>query len=247
MEKRLINNHFYEEVGHRWYEGEDHPIALLRAENRARAPWILQTLEEEGYTSCHILDIACGGGLLSNQLAVAGHHVTGIDLSRSSLEVAKKNDKTDSVKYIEGDALSLPFDDQTFDVVLAMDFLEHVDNPLHAIAEASRVCKEGGLFFFHTFNRNWYSYFLAIKGVEWFVQNTPKDFHVYQQFIKPAELQRFLSQNKFTTATFFGLRPRCDLAFFKMLLTRKVPFSFTFEFCSSLKGGYLGYSQLKSK
>ena len=96
----MINNDFYEELREDWHERFDHPIALLRAENKIRAPWVANELHKRFLKPVTVLDIGCGGGFLSNHLATLRHQVTGIDLSPSSLEAACKNDVTKSVKYL---------------------------------------------------------------------------------------------------------------------------------------------------
>ena len=100
-----------------------------------------------------ILDVGCGGGFLSNPLSELGHDVTGLDISQESLEVAKKYDTSKRVKYIIADARKIPFPDNSFDVIISMDFLEHVTEVQEVVNEISRLLKPGGLFFFHTFNR----------------------------------------------------------------------------------------------
>ncbi|HEY4254745.1 MAG TPA: bifunctional 2-polyprenyl-6-hydroxyphenol methylase/3-demethylubiquinol 3-O-methyltransferase UbiG, partial [Chlamydiales bacterium] len=179
----MINNAFYDELGSEWLNRFDHPIALLRAENRTRVPWIVNEIGERVMGPAKVLDVGCGAGLLTNQLSLEGHTVSGVDLSDSSLEVAKRTDTTQNVQYLKANAYCLPFPNETFDVVSAMDVLEHVEEPNCLIAEASRVLKPNGVFFFHTFNRNLLSYLLIIKGVEWCVKNAPKNMHVYPLFI----------------------------------------------------------------
>ena len=124
-----INNQFYNDLHDAWYEENNHPIALLRAENAVRNPWILKTVQDYKKGACKILDIGCGGGLLSNELARAGHTVTGVDISQTSLDQAKKRDSAGTVNYICCDAAKIPFEKDSFDVVCAMDFLEHIEEP----------------------------------------------------------------------------------------------------------------------
>lgn len=200
MEKKsnhqiLINNTFYDLLHDDWYKANNHPVALLRLENEARLPWIKHSLAKRVGSYAKILDIGCGAGLLSNPLAQTGYDITGIDLSKESLLCAQKYDPSQKVKYIYGNATDLPFEDNSFDVVLAMDLLEHVENPKRVIEESSRVLKSNGLMFFHTFNKNIFSYFFIIKGVEWFVKNTPKNMHVYNLFIKPKDMLTMLKQS----------------------------------------------------
>jgi 2-polyprenyl-6-hydroxyphenyl methylase/3-demethylubiquinone-9 3-methyltransferase len=240
-----VNNAFYETLNENWYEECQHPIALLRAENALRNPWIEQTLRTQVSPGASILDIGCGGGMLTNYLAERGYKVHGIDLSPSSLEVAKARDRTRNVHYECADATALPFQDGSFDAVCAMDLLEHVESPENVIAEASRVLKKGGLFFFHTFNRNALSWLVVIKGVEWFVKGTPPHMHVYRLFLKPKELERICSANALKVIEWKGVRPALSCsAFWKMLGTRAVKPDFRFTFTRSLATGYSGFARL---
>ncbi len=241
--KSSINNAFYETLNENWYEECPHPIALLRAENALRNPWIEQVVSERMGKEKSILDIGCGGGLLTNYLAQRRHLVQGIDLSLSSLKIAEARDATRSVRYARADASHLPFSNGSFDVVCAMDLLEHVENPQQVIAEASRVLKPEGLFFFHTFNRNLWSWLVVIKGVEWVVQGTPPRMHVYKLFLKPKELEQICSRHALERVECKGVRPDLSrAAFWKMLATGLVDPGFRFVFTHSLMMGYSGYA-----
>ncbi len=240
----VINNDFYDDLGEGWYHDTAHPIALLRAENRARTPWIIQSIEQTLGSGQKVLDIGCGAGFLTNALADRGHHVTGVDLSHETLEIAKKHDKTASVSYVHADAATLPFLPASFDVVCAMDFLEHVDNPARIIAEASRVLKPGGLFFFHTFNRNWLSWLIVIKGVEWCVPNTPPNMHIYSLFLKPQEVTRFCAQSGIAVQEIQGLNPHVlSRAFWRSFFQRRVDDGLQFKFSPFLSVAYVGYGK----
>ncbi|HSX03830.1 MAG TPA: bifunctional 2-polyprenyl-6-hydroxyphenol methylase/3-demethylubiquinol 3-O-methyltransferase UbiG [Rhabdochlamydiaceae bacterium] len=239
-----INNAFYDDLDEMWNDSHDHPIALLRAENALRNPWIEKVVNEKFGRSCSILDIGCGGGFLTNYLAKKGHRVSGVDLSEKSLSIAKKSDTTQSAEYFLASAYELPFPEESFDVVSAMDLLEHVEKPELVIKEASRVLKKGGLFFFHTFNRNWTSYFIVIKGVEWCFSNTPRNMHIYPLFLKPKELEAMCNEHQMNVEKFLGLRPDFNsVSFWKMVFTRKVDTQFRFIFTPSLKTSYSGYAQ----
>lgn len=239
---RVVNNDIYNTLGERWYRASDDPVALLRAENRSRNPWLIYLISEVfGDTACEILDVGCGAGFLANDLSAAGHRVTGLDNSEASLTVARAHDRTGRVKYIDGDAVRVPFRDRSFDVVCAMDFLEHVPSPRAVIEEASRVLRPGGLFFFHTFNRNLLSWLIAIKGVEWFVKNTPKDLHVLRSFIKPRELVAMCDERGLHVPRLMGARPVFgSRAFWKLVFTREVAEDFEFCFTRSTMIAYLG-------
>jgi 2-polyprenyl-6-hydroxyphenyl methylase/3-demethylubiquinone-9 3-methyltransferase len=125
-----------------------------------------------------------------------------------------------------------------------MDVLEHVEEPSLLISEAARVLRPGGLFFFHTFNRNFLSYLLVIKGVEWCVPNAPKNMHVYPLFIKPAELEEICLNRNLQIIQMQGFIPKIfSRSLWQMLVKRKVPQSFSFRFSKSLTTGYCGYAQ----
>lgn len=239
----LINNAFYDDLQDEWYTRKDHPIALLRKENEIRVPWILKTLQERYDDPVNVLDIGCGGGFLTNALAKNGHKTSGIDLSSTSLQIAKKYDQTNSVDYRLASAYDLPFEDEKFSAICAMDVLEHVEDPNKLIEEASRCLKPGGIFFYHTFNRNPLSYLFIIKGVEWTVRNTPKNLHVYPLFIKPKELEDHLNSYELVSIYRSGFGPKLlSKAFLQMLSTRIVPDSFSFAFKKSTIMGYCGYA-----
>ena len=239
-----INNAFYDTLDEGWFTAQDHPIALLRAENAIRNPWIAETIMKLKGSSQTVLDIGCGAGLLSNDCAKEGHLVTGIDLSPSSLALAEKESKNSKTRFIKANAEALPFEDASFDVVCAMDLLEHVESPGLVIKEAARVLKPGGLFFFHTFNRNFLSYIIIIKGVDWFVKNAPKNMHVYPLFIKPKELKAFCKAENLEVENIRGLIPDASRgAFWKMLVTGKISKDFRFTFSKSSLTGYVGFAR----
>jgi 2-polyprenyl-6-hydroxyphenyl methylase/3-demethylubiquinone-9 3-methyltransferase len=238
--KAAIDNTIYDRLGERWYDADDDPVALLRAEARLRNPWVARHM---GAERAEVLDIGCGGGFLSNHLASLGHRVTGLDASAEALGVAAHHDLSRNVTYVEGDALALPFADATFDVVCAMDFLEHVEDPARAVAEAARVLRPSGVFFFHTFNRNWLAWLVVIRGVEWFVKNTPRDMHVLHLFVKPAELREACTASKMTVVEMVGVRPVLNRDFVRLLTTRSVPAAFEFVHTPSLLLGYSGFAR----
>jgi 2-polyprenyl-6-hydroxyphenyl methylase/3-demethylubiquinone-9 3-methyltransferase len=241
VEKVLeVNNDFYDHYGERWYTAFDDPVALLRAENKAKFPWILEKLNISSHAGASVLDVGCGGGFLSNELARNGYQVTGIDLSQESLKVAQKYDETNSVKYLVADAYQLPFADQSFDVITAMDFLEHVDRPDLAIKEFSRVLKHKGLFFFHTFNRNPVSWLVVIKFLEWFVKNTPKNMHVINLFIKPQELRKYCTEAGIEIYEMKGLRPILSTISCKMIRTGVISELMRFKITNSTLMSYIG-------
>ncbi len=237
-----VNNAIYDTYGTRWYEADDDPVALLRAESKTKTPWIVQQLKDHGFLKpeTKVLDVGCGAGFLSNELAKQNLDVTGVDLSPESIKVACQYDQTKKVKYQTADAYQLPFADASFDVLTALDFLEHVDRPADVIKEFSRVLKSGGLFIFHTFNRNKLAHLVIIKFVEWFVKNTPKDMHVIHLFIKPVELENYCRQAQMVPGVMVGIKPVFSSFTLKSLFTGIVPKSLRFELTKSLSLSYMG-------
>jgi len=236
-----VNNAIYGQLGARWYDAEDDPIALLRAESRLLAPWLASTVRAElGPKPRRVLDLGCGAGFLANYLGALGHEVTGLDASAEALQVATEHDPQRTVHYVQGDALNLPFTAGSFDVVCAMDFLEHVEPRGRVIAEAARVLAPGGLFFFHTFNRNLLAYLVIIKGVEWFVRNTPPRLHVLRLFSKPSEIRRECGERGLETLELRGVRPKLGWPFWRMLLTGRVQRDFEFTFTRGTPLGFCG-------
>ncbi|MFP5491240.1 MAG: bifunctional 2-polyprenyl-6-hydroxyphenol methylase/3-demethylubiquinol 3-O-methyltransferase UbiG [Bacteriovoracia bacterium] len=240
-----VNNDIYHEYGDRWYTADDDPIALLRAESKAKTPWTLAQITKHKHLhgKARVLDVGCGAGFLSNELALHGLSVTGVDISQESINVAKRFDKTGSVIYQTADAYHLPFPDESFEVVTAMDFLEHIEDPERVIKEFSRVLKPGGIFIFHTFNRNLLAHLIIIKFVEWVVKNTPKNMHVIRLFIKPAELNDYCHKANLQVKEMVGIRPSLRTITFKSLLTGIVPQGLRFKLCSSLLLSYMGIAE----
>lgn len=243
-DKQIVDNELYDKLGQKWYEGKDDPVALLRAQNSLTTPWILAEIRKYIGYHAEILDVGCGAGFFSNEAAKAAHTVTGIDISASSLKVAEAHDATKSVRYLYGDAYEIPFPRESFDVVVAGDLLEHVSDPQKIIFEMSRVLRPGGLFFFHTFNRNLLSYLFVIQGMRIFVKNTPPDLHVYSLFRKPEEVEEWIDNAGMDLQKTRGTAPKIfQWAFWKMLWTREVPDDIQFRWVDNRLTSYIGYAK----
>ena len=235
---------YYDRLGARWYEAEDDPVALLRAESRLLNPWVTQEIAAALGEGCfRVLDVGCGAGFLSNHLASVGHRVRGIDAAPGALDVARAHDASRSVTYDQGDARALPYAGGAFEVACTMDLLEHVDEPSRVVAEIGRVLAPSGLFFFHTFNRNVLSWLVAIKGVEWFVRNTPDDLHALRLFLKPEEVESMCREQGLAPTKLLGSRPRVGAPFWRMLATGKVSNELAFTFTKSTRIGFTGMAR----
>jgi 2-polyprenyl-6-hydroxyphenyl methylase/3-demethylubiquinone-9 3-methyltransferase len=169
--------------------------------------------------------------------------VVGVDQAEAALRVAAGHDVTRRVRYVRADAGSLPFADASFDAAVAMDFFEHVDALEPVLAEISRVLVQGGLLFFHTFNRNLLSFLVVIKGVEWFVRNVPRDLHLLRHFIKPTELRASCAAYGLSMRQVLGCEPRPSLALGQMILTGVVPSNLAFRFTGRTWTGYSGFAE----
>lgn len=235
-----VNNRFYDDLGTRWYDDDGHAIALLKAEATIKFEYVTRALL--GRESQRVLDLGCGAGFIAIPLARAGHDVTGIDLSESTLSVARSRSSPElPVRFERADVCAVPEPDASFDAVLALDLLEHVEQPAALIREAARVLKPGGQFIYHTFNRTPAARLLAIHMLRLVVQECPPDLHVYRAFIKPSELRVMLGAVGLSVEHQQGVMPDPWLAdFWRTLLTRRVQPGFGFRFTASTLAGYVG-------
>ena len=178
----------FSDLAHRWWDPESE-FRPLHQINPLRLGWI------EGIariTGKQVLDIGCGGGILSDAMARKGAKVTGIDLSVKALRVAELHALeagTRDVEYreISAEALALQ-EPASFDVVTCMEMLEHVPDPSSIVRACAELVRPGGWVFFSTLNRNPKSFLFAILGAEYVLQLLPKGTHEYAKFIKPSEL-----------------------------------------------------------
>lgn len=179
----------FSQLAHRWWDPSSE-FKPLHEINPLRLKWIIQKTSIE---KKRVLDIGCGGGILSESMARIGADVTGIDLSEKALAVARLHllESGQKVCYEHVSAESFAENNPgLFDVVTCMEMLEHVPDPSSTIAACSRLVKPGGHVFFSTINRNPKAYLLAVIGAEYVLRLLPKGTHDYAKFIKPSELTR---------------------------------------------------------
>ena len=194
----------FSELAHRWWDpaSEFKPLHDI---NPLRLGWINGKADLLGKT---VLDVGCGGGILTESMAAAGAKVTGIDLSEKALSVARLHlfESGHSVDYrlisAEDLAAEMP---AHFDVVTCMEMLEHVPDPASTIAACAHLVKPGGHVFFSTLNRNLKAYVQAIIGAEYVLNMLPRGTHEYAKFIKPSELSRHCRNAGLDTHELIGL------------------------------------------
>ena len=181
----------FSDLAHRWWD-PDSEFRPLHQINPLRLGWIDGLVPLAGQ---RVLDIGCGGGILSDSMARKGADVTGIDLSTKALKVAQLHALeagTTGVNYREISAEALAQEQPaSFDVVTCMEMLEHVPDPSSVVRACATLVKPGGWVFFSTINRNPKSFLFAIVGAEYLLRMLPKGTHEYAKMIRPSELASF--------------------------------------------------------
>ncbi|MCU7836891.1 MAG: bifunctional 2-polyprenyl-6-hydroxyphenol methylase/3-demethylubiquinol 3-O-methyltransferase UbiG [gamma proteobacterium symbiont of Taylorina sp.] len=195
----------FEAMSTRWWDknGEFKPLHDL---NPARLEYIKQ--RAIGLAGKNVLDVGCGGGILSESMAHEGAHVTGIDMGDANLTIAKMHlyESGEKVTYkkmmVEELVEQQP---EQFDVVTCMEMLEHVPDPGSVISACKKLVKPDGHVFFSTVNRNAKSYAMAIVGAEYIMKLLPKGTHDYKKFIRPSELDQWIRQAELKTLNISGM------------------------------------------
>jgi 2-polyprenyl-6-hydroxyphenyl methylase/3-demethylubiquinone-9 3-methyltransferase len=180
----------FEGLAHRWWDraGEFRPLHDI---NPLRLDYIDQRARLEGKK---VLDVGCGGGILSEGMARRGASVTGIDLAEASLVAARLHVQQAG---LEIDYRNVAVEEvaagqqESFELVTCMEMLEHVPDPASTVAACARLVRSDGHVFFSTVNRNAKSFLFAIVGAEYVLRLLPKGTHEYARFIRPAELSRW--------------------------------------------------------
>ncbi len=193
------------EVAHRWWDpnSEFRPLHDI---NPARVAWIDAHAELKDK---RVIDIGCGGGLLSEGMAALGAQVTGIDLSEKALSVARlhlyESGHVIDYRLISAEAMA---DEApgSFDHVTCLEMLEHVPDPASTVAACARLVKPGGQVFLSTLNRNAKAYLIAVLGAEYLLQLLPRGTHDYSRFLKPAELAQLCRNAGLDVLEITGLR-----------------------------------------
>lgn len=191
-------------LAHKWWDPESEFKPLHRI-NPLRLNWIQSLTPLKGLK---VLDVGCGGGILSESMARAGATVTGIDLGEKAIQVAKLHllESGVSVHYerIAVEAFASEHAG-SFDVVTCMEMLEHVPNPASIINACASLVKPNGSVYFSTISRNPKAYLFAVLGAEYLLNLLPKGTHDYDKFIKPSELSRMARESQLSSTAMKGL------------------------------------------
>ena len=201
----------FSKLADQWWDinGKFKPLHMF---NPIRIQYILETiskyynLKTKSLNGLKILDIGCGGGLISEPMARLGASVTGIDASEKNIKVAKFHASQNNlnINYLNKSPEQLK-DLKNFDVILNLEVVEHVDNLNLYLSSCNTLIKKNGLMFTATINRTLISYLKAIIGAEYVLRWLPIGTHDWNKFIKPEELEKLLTKANFSTFDLKGL------------------------------------------
>lgn len=180
-------------IAHRWWDANSE-FKPLHDINPLRLGYIEQRTPVTGQ---RVLDVGCGGGILSEAMARRGARVTGIDLGETALEVARLHSLESGVavdyRLISAEDLAQEQPGQ-YDIVTCLEMLEHVPDPASIVRACASLCRPGGRVYFSTINRNPKAFLFAIVGAEYLLNLLPPGTHEFSQFIRPSELGRWLRE-----------------------------------------------------
>lgn len=211
-----------------WWD-ENGPLKSLHDINPLRLRFIQENLGNMFALS--ILDVGCGGGILSQALAEKGAKVTGIDANESLIHVAKLHalETKTEIEYKSCTAEQLALENPVFDVITCMELLEHVPHPENLIKTLSKMLKPGGKIFFSTINRTPFAFVNALVIAEHVLKLLPKGTHEYKKFIKPSELDQWCLAADIQLKSMKGMSYN--------------PLSKTYYLCHNIQVNYLVYAE----
>ncbi|MEM8845401.1 MAG: bifunctional 2-polyprenyl-6-hydroxyphenol methylase/3-demethylubiquinol 3-O-methyltransferase UbiG [Pseudomonadota bacterium] len=194
----------FESLAYRWWD-KDSEFKPLHDINPLRLNFID---ERVSLTGKRVLDIGCGGGILSESMAQRGAAVKGIDLGKAPLSVARIHSKESNLdvdyEMISAEDIAAR-EPESYDVVTCLEMLEHVPQPQSIINACSHLVKRNGDVFFSTINRNPKSYLFAIIGAEYVLNLLPKGTHDYKKLIRPSELESWARHSNLNTQELIGM------------------------------------------
>ena len=183
------------------------PIRIEYILNISRSYFKISKSKQLPLKNLKILDIGCGGGLISEPMCRLGANVTGIDASEKNINIAKLHASKNNldIKYLH--TVPENFDQKDkFDIILNLEVVEHVENLDLYLSSCHKLLKQNGIIFTATINKTFTSYIKAIIGAEYILRWLPIGTHDWNKFIKPEELEKFLSQENFSTHDIRGLK-----------------------------------------
>jgi 2-polyprenyl-6-hydroxyphenyl methylase/3-demethylubiquinone-9 3-methyltransferase len=194
----------FEALATRWWDPESE-FRTLHQINPLRLDFINERAPLEGKK---VLDVGCGGGILSESMATRGARVTGIDMGEKPLSVAKLHLKESGleVDYRQTTTEALAIEEpESFDIITCMEMVEHVPDPASVINACSRLVRPGGELFFSTINRTPKAWLFAIVGAEYLLNILPKGTHTYEKFIRPSELEKWARESGLVSKEITGM------------------------------------------
>ena len=196
MKRRAVaDNSLFDSLSHLWWSQNGYFNLLRSMVNPWRVGYFKRVIRENKLrpSGMSLLEVGCGGGLLSEELSALGFSVTGIDSSKNSIATAREHARrmTLRIDYRVASAEALPFKESVFDAVACCDVLEHVPDWKAVLTEVSRVLKPGGLLFYDTVNRTAASRLMYVEITQncLLTRIAPKNLHVWRMFITPEELK----------------------------------------------------------
>ncbi len=213
----------YDKVADRWWSDDIRWVRTLKNLVPGRLSWMDRQIDWAGRD---VLDLGCAGGFMAEALAERGATVTGIDPASDAIAAARAHALQTGrpIQYDVGVGEDLPYPDASFDAVVCVDVLEHVQDLTRVLSEVARTLRPGGLFLFDTINRNLLARLATITVAEDILRLLPKGTHDPAMYIKPAELRAAMAEVGLQPGRFTGLGPRgvnrrLDLTFGPMPLT----------------------------
>ena len=240
------DNSIYETLDD-WWDSTG-SVAGIHAMNPARARYFRGVLEARlgpDLSGVRVLDVGCGGGLLTEELLRLGAIAIGVDQAEAAVRCATTHAHSGGLlsRYVRARGEQLPFEDRSFPVVMTSDFLEHVENLSSVMRECARVLAPGGLFLYDTINRTWLTRIFHVGVLQEWRRLVPEGTHDWRQFIKPCELEATMKNVDVRPVETLGLFPVDPVRFALHLLKHKrgrdtMP---AFRIGAWTGGSYVGY------
>ncbi len=222
----------FNKLSEEWWD-ENGKFKVLHRIRPIRIKYILDQLKNSRIRNLDILDLGCGGGLVSESLSRLGANVTGIDFVKKNIEIAKKHaaKKKLKINYINSNIENLKLN-KKFDVIIMFEILEHLNNWENFLLKITNNLKKDGIVIISTINRNLFSKYIAIHFAEKILRWIPKGTHEYGKFIKPNEIKKIMEENNFVFKDLTGLVYDPFLLDWKLTDYTKINYFCTYEFAS---------------